>query len=383
MAYSNQTVHPRPARRIHHTWQQGGVLLLLICLGGCDVLPGSGNRGNPDELVIATWNIQALFDGVEAGTEYDDYRNTAGWSGEKYQARLLALAEAIRGITPRNPDILAFQEVENAGILSDLAEGPLKDSGYRAAFFAHNSGAALGIGVLSRFPLTQTRAHSVTGDGGTTPRPVLELWLQPGGKPGDKPLVLFVCHWKSKLGGDDETEVLRRASARVIRRRIQEIEQEQPGTAVVIMGDLNENHDEFYRRAGTVLSALLPDDPMAAELAGFSPSGGGSQTDFLILSREKPPESRYFSRDAVVLYSPWEHELQRGSYNYQSEWETIDHFLLNNALFDNSGWEFTSCEALYREPFIAANGLPKGYNPRTGYGLSDHLPLLLTLQWLE
>jgi endonuclease/exonuclease/phosphatase family metal-dependent hydrolase len=239
--------------------------------------------------------------------------------------------------------------------------------------------------------LLETKAHSVTYDGETSPRPVLEVRL----RPGNMPLTLFICHWKSKLGGDDETEVLRRASARVILRRLQEIREEEPDMPVIIMGDLNENYDEFYRRAGSVVSALLPDDPKAAEFSGFARDNGdleagleagqvrGAQTDFLIVSRQKPPQTRYFAMGAVALYSPWGNELEKGSYSYQNEWETIDHFLLSEGLFDQRDWEFDSCEALHKEPFISDRGIPQTYNPRTGYGLSDHLPLLLKLKRRE
>jgi hypothetical protein len=175
---------------------------------------------------------------------------------------------------------------------------------------------------------------------------------------------------------------------------MREIEAEAPGTPVIVMGDLNENHDEFYRRAGTVISALLPDDPKAAELAGFQNETDlpgteaparyrESQTDYFILSRQKPPTSRYFSREAVTLYSPWGNELEKGSYSYKNEWETIDHFLLNEPFFDRTNWEFDACKVLHREPFVTAAGSPNSYNPRTGYGLSDHLPLLLTLKFVE
>ncbi|MDR1947923.1 MAG: endonuclease/exonuclease/phosphatase family protein [Spirochaetaceae bacterium] len=362
-------------------------LILGICfLSGCDAFPGpdsgSAAADNPRSLTIVTWNIQALFDGNEDGNEYDEYLNTAGWSDEKYQARLTAIARGIDQIADGPPDIIGFQEVENGEMLQAFAGGPLSKHGYSWTFFARNPEASLGIGVLSRFPFTKTTAHSIFDNSEAAPRPVLELWLSPG----DTDLVLFVCHWKSKLGGDDATEGLRRASARVIMRRIREITEEQPGTPVIIMGDLNENHDEFYRRAGTVISALLPDDPKAAELAGAIGTGGEDEggarqdpRDFLIISRQKPPVTEYFDSGTTVLYSPWGNELQRGSYNYKNEWETIDHFLLSDGLFDRQGWDFHSGRVISEEPFISAYGFPNAYNPRTGNGLSDHLPLMLKL----
>jgi hypothetical protein len=232
--------------------------------------------------------------------------------------------------------------------------------------------------MISRFPFEQTTLHSITCNGETIPRPLLEVRF----RIEDTPLVCFVCHWKSKQGGADDTESLRKAAAQILLRRLQEIQEEDPALPVVIMGDLNENHDEFYRKDGLVISALLPDDPRAAELADYTSdaSAKGVQKDFLILSQQKPPQSVYFASEAVVLYSPWGQELQEGSYMYQNSWETIDHFLLSPSLFDQKGWDFDACRVIKQEPFINAKGYPSTYNPRTGNGLSDHLPLELVLR---
>jgi hypothetical protein len=162
------------------------------------------------------------------------------------------------------------------------------------------------------------------------------------------------------------------------------------------MGDLNENHDDFYRRGGKVISALMPDDPRAAEFSGLYGIDGGSprsaaviaetQKDFLILVRNKPPAARYFPPGVITIYSPWFAELRKenndssGSYYYKNNWETIDHFLLSPQFFDGIGWDFESARILNFPPFTNARGTPAAYNPRTGSGLSDHLPLLLILK---
>jgi endonuclease/exonuclease/phosphatase family metal-dependent hydrolase len=147
----------------------------------------------------------------------------------------------------------------------------------------------------------------------------------------------------------------------------------EPYLPAIIMGDLNENYDEFYRRNGTVISALLPDDPHAAEF-------NERQNDFIVLSESKPPSARYFPDGALSLYSPWA-EMEDGSYYYRNNWETIDHFLLSPQLFTGTGWDFENCEVINSPPFTGAKGLPVSYNPRTGSGLSDHLPLLLLLKY--
>jgi endonuclease/exonuclease/phosphatase family metal-dependent hydrolase len=225
-----------------------------------------------------------------------------------------------------------------------------------------------------------TRVHSVSINGVSTPRPVLETRIEAEGQA----LVLFVCHWKSKIGDEDETEETRKASARVILRRIRELLKQEPELPVIIMGDLNENYDEFFRRDGTTISALLPDNPGSAELAGFSgaESGEGSrmQMDFLIVSEDKPPAAHYFPQGVLAFYSPWTHELKNGSYYYKGNWETIDHFLISDQLFNNSGWDYENCVVIDYPPFTNSGGRPVPYSPKTGKGLSDHLPLLLTLR---
>jgi endonuclease/exonuclease/phosphatase family metal-dependent hydrolase len=321
---------------------------------------------------IAAWNVQALFDGIETGNEYGEYTDSSGWSQEKYTARMTSLSQAAEQLSA---DILALIEVENLQILETLAADLWAKQKYPWIFFANNPGSSLGLGVVSRFPFTKTKSHSAVYDTESTPRPVAELWLEPAGRP----LVLFVCHWKSKLGGDKKTETLRRAAAWIINRRIGEIRQDNPEIPVIILGDLNENHDEFYRQKGAFISALLPDDAGAAELAGKNPAGIKIHNDFLIVCGEKPPRTAYFALGSPAFYSPWGIELSPGSYNYQNAWETIDHFLLSETLFDGLGWDFDSCRVMDQAPFLNTKGYPNAYNPRTGFGLSDHLPLKLIL----
>ena len=346
--------------------------LLLVLVSGCtgcningaeEKAPGSG-----DSVAIMTWNVQNLFDDIDEGTEYDEFRESAGWTREKYRGRLNIIASAIGGME-RKPDLIALQEIESQRVTDDLAS-LLSSHGYGWTHLAITPGMALGVGLLSRYPLEETRSHSVYIDGEIAPRPMLEVRISAN----ENPLALFICHWKSKLGGDDTTESTRRASARIILRRMRELGESKPGIPVIIMGDFNENHDEFYRRGGTAISALLPDDPRAAEMAA------GPQNDFIVISKSKPPSPRYFPGGIIAMYSPWNAEMEDGSYYYKNDWETIDHFLLSGELFSGTGWNFESCHVINYPPFASAKGIPVAYNVRTGSGLSDHLPLFLVLK---
>ncbi|MDR0706270.1 MAG: endonuclease/exonuclease/phosphatase family protein [Treponema sp.] len=374
-------------------------LLPPLILAGCNACGNGAPRDysaakkqEAGVLRMTTWNVQALFDGSEDGCEYGEYVESAGWTKEKYLARLNGIAHALDSLE-ETPDILALIEVEKSQILEDLANDYLKEHGYHWSFFGNNEGAPLGIGVLSRLPFTLTRVHSLSNQGRIIPRPIVEVWVAVEGKP----LALFLCHWKSKLGGEAESEEIRRAAARVVARRALDIGREGDaaggaGAPIVVMGDLNENYDEFYRQGNKVVTALLPDDSEAAALVLSGVKKGLESapcTDFLVISEKKPPSARYFSEGGgwefapAVFYSPWSSELSGGSYKYRDAWETIDHFLLNAPLFDGAGWDFDSCSVINAGPFINAYGYPASYNPKTGSGLSDHLPLFLTLRLLS
>jgi len=350
-----------------------GLALAALVFAGAAALSGcSPEQQTPDEentgITLMTWNIHNLFDGNDDGFEYDEFLQSSGWTTEKYLGRLNTICAAIEKISPR-PDIIMLQEIESLKILEDIA-GELP-RGYSYSHFANNPGSAIGLGILSRYPLMEAKAHSITIDGESTPRPVLEARVQ---FDEGKDFVVFICHWKSKIGGDEATENVRKSSARVILRRIRELLESEPDTAVIIAGDLNENHNEFYRRGAGSICALIPDDPHCAGIAN------GVQKDFFVISGNRNFVSAYFPKETVMLYSPWFRDLENGSYYYQYNWETIDHFLISKQFFDKSGLEYDNTVIINFEPFANANGIPVSYNNKTGMGLSDHLPLLLTLK---
>jgi len=349
-----------------------GLALAGLVFAGAAALTGcSPEQETPVQetagVTLMTWNIHNLFDGKDDGFEYDEFLQSAGWSAEKYLGRLNTICAAIDKISPK-PDIIMLQEIESHQILEDLA-GELPNE-YLYSHFANNPGSAIGLGILSRFPLADVKAHSITINGDTAPRPVLEARVQAK----EDEFVVFVCHWKSKIGGDEETEGVRKACARVILRRIRELLQSEPDTGVIIAGDLNENYDEFYKQGAGGICALVPDDPYCARITK------GTQKDFFVISDNKNFEPAYFPEDSVMLFSPWFSDLENGSYFYKYEWETIDHFLISRQFFDKSGLEYERTVIVNFEPFANANGIPVPYNAKTGMGLSDHLPLLLTLR---
>ncbi|MDR2543836.1 MAG: endonuclease/exonuclease/phosphatase family protein [Treponema sp.] len=343
-------------------------LAIALLVGACSV--SVGERADFGSFTIMTWNVHNLFDGEDNGYEYTEFLQSSGWSVEKYLGRINTISDAISSIVPL-PDIIVFQEVENLNVLEDLALAIHSD--FLWIHFAGNPGSAIGLGLISRHPLLDVKAHSITINGDTSPRPILEARIQP--EDSEETFVIFTCHWKSKLGGDVATESTRRASARVILRRIHELWEDEPELGIIVAGDLNINYDDFYRHGASIVCALLPDDPYCVILTA------GVQKDFIVITRNIPPMPVHFSQETIVMYSPWMGELEKGTYYYRNNWETIDHFLVSYQFFNNSGWVYEKTVILDIPPFANANGMPIPYNVRTGFGISDHLPLLMTLNY--
>ena len=366
-------------------------LTALLALCGCDAAKPEGAAADFRVISLMTWNVHNLFDGKDDGCEYAEFQQASGWSAEKYKGRLNNISAAVNSIDPL-PDIIVFQEIESFDVLKDLAVA-LSDT-YSWSHFANNPESGIGLGLISRFEILEGKSHSISIKGEVTPRPVLEARILAG----EEEIIIFACHWKSKIGGDEATENVRMASARVILRRIRDIFKNEPEIGVIIAGDLNENYDEFFRRGSSPICALLPDDikssqivmqmpayftaqPPAPEAGETNAAELFTQKDFIVINGNMPPLPVHFPKETIVLFSPWMSELEFGSYYYKGNWETIDHFLISHHFFNNTGLEYESAFVADFEPFANHDGIPVSYSQRTGNGLSDHLPLMIYLKY--
>ncbi len=316
--------------------------------------------GNTDEITVLTYNVQNIFDAVDNGTEYYEYDPGNGeWNDILYNTRLLNLSEVIKTSVKGGPDIIALQEVENLHVVTDLRELYLKGMGYRDIAATAKEDSAVQVAVISRIPFDSVFVHDISCGLSENLRPVLEVDFQTG----TKRVYLFNNHWKSRIGGAFETEYQRRYSAMILKKRIESILETDPSAEIVALGDFNESHDEYFRTGGEYCTALIPFSKSAMpDCSGESIFLTGSFD--LLCSTD-----RYF-----VMYDPWFNEQQNdGSYCYKGKWETIDHCLI-------AGVEGLPEFSVVRTPFLlTSDGIPAGWNKKTGAGYSDHLPLLLKL----
>jgi endonuclease/exonuclease/phosphatase family metal-dependent hydrolase len=347
-------------------------LFLFACVR-CETTPAASGS-----VVIMSYNLQTLFDPVDQGGEYEEFRvSTGAWSEALYTKRLAALASAVAaaslpGGSGKGPDVLVVQEAENARVLRDLAEAA---GGYPYIAASPDEDANLGCGVLSRYPITAVRAHRVRKPDGapsSVPRYLLEVELDIGGRS----LVLIAAHLKSKLGGAEETEAERRAATAFASMLVGTRLADDPSLAVVIAGDFNENPDEFERIGRAYPTALMAPDAGPGPWLLISGDRGSFGTGSAVA------DSALVAR-APVLYCPWE-EGGGYSYRYRGECERIDQLLLSPGLVSDGGCPlgFQAFSAEPPEFAIDADGNPLGWNARSGSGYSDHLPIRVRLTLL-
>jgi endonuclease/exonuclease/phosphatase family metal-dependent hydrolase len=346
-------------------------LVIAACVR-CETPTGQGS-----ELTVMSYNLQTLFDPVDQGGEYEEFRVSKGtWGEARYGARIAALASVILsasfpGGDGRGPDLLVAQEAENPRVLRDLAEAA---GGYPYIAASPEEEATLACGVLSRYPIADVKAHRVRKPDGapsSVPRFVLEADIDVDGKR----LVVLAAHWKSKLGGAAETEPERRAAAAFLSALVALRLREDPALALIIAGDLNENPDEYERAGRAYPTGLMP--PEAGPGPWLLVSG---DRDEVALAAASAAGSSAGAVGQPVLFSPWD-EGGGYSYRFEGEDERIDQLILSPSLV------LAGAGAFYHEEFssvppefaVGADGAPLGWNAKTGSGYSDHLPVRIRL----
>ncbi|TFG64395.1 MAG: endonuclease/exonuclease/phosphatase family protein [Spirochaetales bacterium] len=342
--------------------------VVFLSCSRCSLEGNSAARGTPKQITILTYNTENMFDDTANGSEYREYDPGAGeWTTELYHLRLARLADVLSAVPPKGPDIAALQEIENKRVLDDLREQYVKQLGYRHAVCPEAPGSAVNTAVLSRFPVTGVFTHMIDAEDSEGLRYITEVHIDVEGLR----LVIINNHWKSKSGGTKATEPLRIQAAGLIRRRITELAGEWPEAEVVVLGDFNENHDEYSRIGSAYPTAFIP----AAELPAAS-----VPADFRGLVLTEDAAAAGTSGGAAVLFTVWGSVQAPGSYAYKRMWETLDNMLLPPALFDDRGLVFAGAEVFGPAFLLDAEGYPLRWNADTREGYSDHLPLKLTLE---
>lgn len=325
---------------------------------------------NPNKISVATWNVQTVFDADFSGDEYSEYASSkSGWSAEKYYARLLRLADALEAI---DADIIALEEVENLNVVHDIANVMPYMNKLRYAAFARQPGSALGMLVLSRWPVTEAFAYQIQlpQTKPETLRPLFEVHV----KIHKKNVVLLVNHWKSKASGGAAGGILRQCQQALLTSRISELKcgENCENSLIVALGDFNQKTEEFEIDAESnevLLRGFCNTEEVKSLWLEPAISGGASGKGSVHGWHSWRGSFSNFNNRSANSENGAKAE-SAGSYFFRDNWEQIDHIFLAS---ENAS--FGECGTVAKRMFLRQDGMPNAYKLYSGSGLSDHLPL--------
>ena len=321
------------------------VLFLLVSCKESGFVADNQQENSPLQVKIVSWNLQTFFDAVKVGTEYSDFiSKKSSWSEEKYKTRLTRFCEILEFA---DSDIFIMQEIENENILYDIINSyrlqGRRDKAYLYGGFISENGQSFGCGVLSKIPIYNLKSHQV--DIRSEPekqpdmRPLMEFSLDGSGTKR-----IFVCHWKSKSGGKEETEIWRDYQQSLLQTVVKNQDYN-----FVVCGDFNRDLKDFHIEDEYL---ILNDDINLSSSTSLSTE-----------------ENKIKLKSCWIDFSTED----EGSYFYQNEWEKIDHF------FVSKGCIIKEFYTIKNGPNITEEGTPFRYNLWNGSGYSDHLPIVCTV----
>lgn len=201
------------------------------------------------QVRVATFNVENLFARFRFKANIDPAEaNARGWIVNDTSFEELGVdAKAITGAAVRElkADVIGFEEVENVDTLKHFRAASL---GGRAQYpfvagVDGNDPRLIDVAALSKLPITRIRSHQHLLDPLTQPAPLfsrdcLEIDVQVSQQ---TTLTLFVNHFKSMLGGRDNTRPKReRQSASVVQLVTDRFGAQAGDHPFIVLGDLND-----------------------------------------------------------------------------------------------------------------------------------------------
>jgi predicted extracellular nuclease len=308
---------------------------------------------------VMFYNVENLFDTIDSPDTFDEDFTPQGklsYSGKRYQEKLAHLAKVIdSSFVNAAPSLLGLCEVENENVVKALRDQiaiPI-----HLAVVHHESPDQRGIDnalLYDSLQFSLIATHAIRVDLGEDERPtrdILMVHLQD--RVFGEELAVFVNHWPSRYGGEEESAWKRMKAAQVLAQAVDSVQQKHPNIGILVMGDLNDHPND-----ASVLSLEACDQvehPIC--LTNVHSNFVGTST---------------------------------GSHAYKGSWGVLDQILINNRLRSNeASWHADMSSAsfvryqwmLYHSERDNADFPSRSYGGTNYYGgFSDHLPAILVLR---
>jgi hypothetical protein len=204
-------------------------------------------------FTFAFYNVENLFDTINnEGVDDESYlpESKVAWNTERYNRKLDNMSKVMNSLNKETPPaIFGICEVENLGVVEDLIKNPnLENANY--SIIHKDSPDERGIDVALLYnPLVFTPIKNQfiepdiwdISDTATTKVKTRDILYSKGVINNVDTLHVFVNHWVSRWGGQEETEPHRIKIAETIKNITDSILSNIPNANIIIAGDLNDN----------------------------------------------------------------------------------------------------------------------------------------------
>ena len=300
---------------------------------------------------LMSYNVENLFDTIDDTNKADEDFTPTGklqWNTAKYYEHLNHTVDAITNKGTNFPAIVGLIEVENGTVLNDLVNTSfLKGKGYQVVWYEGPDERGIDVALIydsKRVAIVGSRPIPVVLESVSDPntRDILKVSV----KVGSEDFHLFVNHWPSRRGGQDESEMHRIKAASVLRKEVDQILSVNPKANIICMGDFN-------------------DFPSNKSVHDVLQAGVSNEHSVLF-----------------NMMSDFE-ALKKGTHFYKGEWSPLDQFMVSYGMFDNkcvsaNSFEVVSYDFLY---YTSKDGVKSPARAYVGDsykgGYSDHLPILM------
>jgi len=314
-----------------------------------------------DELTVMFYNTENLFDTKDDPNKNDEEYTPDGdrhWTEGRYWQKIQKIAKVIAAVdTDNGPDIIGLCEVENAQVIEDLTQrGALKSMGYQYIITDSPDKRGIDVALIYRkgsFQLISKESITVSLKP-LSSSPTRDILHVTGRVPSLDTIDIYVCHWPSRIGGENTTEPLREKAAATLLENIKGVYAKRRTPYILIMGDLNEGPDcDAVRKT---LGAVAPGN------------------------------SRRVS--STALLTTMDHQPD-GSYRYQGEWDKYDQFIISGSFVNDIGDLRAVKPRIENQGFLLEDdkeyGGSKPFRTYNGYkyqnGYSDHLPISIRISY--
>lgn len=339
--------------------KQSGIILfistIILLFASCSK-EAFQHRSN---ITVVFYNVENLFDTVDEPGKADEEFMPDGskqWNKERYEKKLNDIAKVLSSISNHDlPEMIGLCEVENRKVLEDLVENNLlKKGGYKIVHYESPDTRGIDNAFIYRpdefkVSFSQPIPVSFEGEPDFYTRDILYI---KGKTKKSEEMHVFINHWPSRIGGQDETEYARLQVAHRLRDKIDSIQLQSPSAKIIVMGDMN-------------------DEPSNLSLS-------------YVLGAGKPESGK--NGLVNLMYPIYDQNL--GSYVYQGEWNMLDNIIVSSNLLDDEGFKCVEKQGyVFHQEWMEYKNQEGQISPNKTYGganyyggVSDHFPVYINLK---